>query len=555
MTTPASDVIFTPSGVGATPRVLSDRLTEQFSVRDYGAIGDGVADDSTAFVNALAPGRNLYVPPGLYRIAHDFTVPRGVIVTFDGGAMLSVVSGVTVTVRGQVFAGQHQIFGGPGATIGLRDVIPEWFGAVGNGVADDLGPLQRAIDSIQASYDSDGSQQILRLSAKTYGVSGTLHLRPAHTVALRILGAGTVFGSRLATLPGFSGAAVVAIHGQTDGTAQIFDFNLAGFAINNATGQANVIGLLVGDATAYTNISGLQQSLICDVAILEFDVAVKIQRTRQLKFERCSFWCESRLNGICVIVASAPATAPDLSFTGDLDFENCQFIGSYVEGNGGFSRGVSTDIASASNAGIAGIRFDKCILYHMHYAFILQSDHNVNVSDIWIQNCQLDGKMQTGLLLKSNASATKTGFVSNVQIRGNYFQGYDGPCISIQSPDAVNYQGAVRSINIQNNWANGVSHSFVDSYKSVAVTVSDNQLSDFNYAGPVLEFHSMRNVTCTDNSLWTTGGVGATHLVQIDGPSDWYVVIGNSSGGAISGAAVQDSASGTHKVVTAGSNI
>jgi hypothetical protein len=173
----------------------------------------------------------------------------------------------------------------------------------------------------------------------------------------------------------------------------------------------------------------------------------------------------------------------------------------------------------------------------------------VNVSDVWIQNCQLDGKMLTGMLLKSNANATKTGFVSNVQIRGNYFQGYNGPCITIQSPDDVDYQGAVRSISVQNNWANGVSHSFVDSYKSLAVTVSGNQLSDFNYAGPVIEFHSMRNLICTDNSLWAAGGAVATHFVQIDGPSDWYVVTGNNSGGAISGAAVQDNAGGAHKVV------
>jgi hypothetical protein len=549
MTTPATDVIFMPAGAGAVPRVLSDRLTEQFSVRDYGAVGDGVADDSTAFVNALAPGRNLYVPPGLYRIAQNFTVPRGVILTFDGGAMLSVDSGRTVTLRGQVCAGQHQIFGGAGVTIGLRDVIPEWFGAVGNAVADDLGPLQRAIDSIEASYDSDGSQQILRLSGKTYGVSGTLHLRPAHTVALRILGAGVVFGSRLQTLAGFSDGAVIAIHGQTDGTAQVFDLDIGGFAIYNAAGVSNVIGLVVGDATAYTNISGLHESVVHDVAILDFDVAVKVQRTRLLKFERCSFWYKSRPNGIGVIVASAAAVAPDLSFTGDLDFENCQFIGSYVHGGGGFSRGVVTDIPTASNAGIAGIRADKCIFHQMHYAFILQSDHDVNVSDVWIQNCQLDGTTLTGILLKSNANATKTGFVSNVQIRGNYFQGYDGPCILIQSPDDVNFQGAVRSISIQGNWVNGASHSFVESYKSRAVTVSGNQLSDFNYAGPVIEFHTMRNVNCTDNSLWSTGGPGATSMVQIDGPSDWYVVTGNNSGGAISGAAVQDNAGGAHKVV------
>jgi hypothetical protein len=550
MPTPATDVIFTPAGTGAVPRVLSERLKEQFSVRDYGAVGDGAADDSAAFVNAFAPGRNVYVPPGLYRIAQGFTVPKGVVMAFDGGAMLSIDSGITVTIRGLVSAGQHQIFGGAGVVIGVREVVPEWFGAVGNGVADDLSALQRAVNSIQASYDSDGSQQVLRLSGRTYGVSGTLNLYPAHTVALRIIGAGTVFGSRLATLPGFSGAAVVAIHGQTDGAAQVFDFDISGFTIINATGQGGVTGLIIGDAAERTNITGLHESLIRDISILEFDVAVKIQRTRLIKFERCSFWYKSRPDGIGVILVTTVATAPDLSVCGDLDFECCQFIGSYVEGGGGFSRGVVTDIPSASSAGIAGVRFDRCIFHQMHYGFILQSDYNVNVSDVWILDCQLDGKTLCGVQLKSNANATKTGFVSDVQIRGNYFQGYNGPCISIQSPDDVNYKGAVRSVNIQDNWANGCSHSFVDSYKSIAVTVSGNQFSDFSYAGAVVEFHSMRNVTCTDNSLWASSGSVVANMVRMDGPSDWYVVTGNSSGGCASGAAVQDNAAGAHKIIS-----
>jgi hypothetical protein len=36
------------------------------NIRDYGATGDGVTDDSTAFINALADGYNLYIPAGIY---------------------------------------------------------------------------------------------------------------------------------------------------------------------------------------------------------------------------------------------------------------------------------------------------------------------------------------------------------------------------------------------------------------------------------------------------------------------------------------------------------
>jgi len=39
------------------------------NVRDFGAVGDGSTEDSTAFKNALATGRNVYVPKGVYKIS------------------------------------------------------------------------------------------------------------------------------------------------------------------------------------------------------------------------------------------------------------------------------------------------------------------------------------------------------------------------------------------------------------------------------------------------------------------------------------------------------
>lgn len=547
MTTPATDVIFTPAGSGAVARVLADRLKEQISVKDYGALGDGVTDDSGAFINALAQGKNVFVPAGVYRIGHAFTLWNGLILTIDSGAALSVDAGVTVTMRGVVAAGQHQIFAGAGVLTGLRDVVPEWFGAVGNGTTDDQPALQRAVNCVQGSYGSDGSLQIVRLSNKTYGLARTLDVYPTNAVNIRIKGAGTVFGSRFRPLANFTGQTALAIHGQTDGATQVMDFDIGGFTIENTNGQGGLIGLTVGDAAAFTNISGLQNSLISDVSIVGFDAAVKIQRTRLVKFERCSFWYDGKTSAHGVILATSPAAAPDLSFVGDLDFENCQFVGTYSES--GFVTGLITEILSASNAGISGVRCDKCIFYHLNYSVFLQSDYNVNISDFWVVDCQFDGNSFNGLYLKSNGSPSKTGFVTDVHVHGNYFQGMAGPCISIQSPDSVSYAGAVRSISIQGNWANGVSHAFVDSYRSRAVSVSGNQLSDFNYAGPVIEFHSMRDVNCANNTLWSSGGAVATHMVQVDGPSDWYVVTGNSAGGAVSGAVIQDSATGTHKVV------
>ena len=54
------------------------------NVKDYGAIGDGVADDTTAITNALAAvytlGGIVYMPSGVYKITSTINVPNQVII-------------------------------------------------------------------------------------------------------------------------------------------------------------------------------------------------------------------------------------------------------------------------------------------------------------------------------------------------------------------------------------------------------------------------------------------------------------------------------------------
>lgn len=66
----AINVSFTPAGSGAVTTNVAAKLNEWLSVKDFGAIGDGVANDTAAITLAVSymtsTGNSVYVPPGTY---------------------------------------------------------------------------------------------------------------------------------------------------------------------------------------------------------------------------------------------------------------------------------------------------------------------------------------------------------------------------------------------------------------------------------------------------------------------------------------------------------
>lgn len=68
--------VFTQAGTGAVARTLEAKLKDAVSVKDFGAVGDGVADDAPAIRAALlhvheSGGGTVFFPPGVYLISRD----------------------------------------------------------------------------------------------------------------------------------------------------------------------------------------------------------------------------------------------------------------------------------------------------------------------------------------------------------------------------------------------------------------------------------------------------------------------------------------------------
>jgi hypothetical protein len=75
--TTAENVTYLPGGVGAVARTVRDKLREVVSVGDFGAVGDGVTDDTAAFQAALDAAIEVQVPTGSYKITASLILRAG----------------------------------------------------------------------------------------------------------------------------------------------------------------------------------------------------------------------------------------------------------------------------------------------------------------------------------------------------------------------------------------------------------------------------------------------------------------------------------------------
>ena len=111
----ASNILYDKGGIGAVESTVQTKLQESVSVKDFGAVGDGVTNNYTAFQNAIAAipatGGTLLIPTGTYYLGTSGILISRSNISIVGEGMPLLNSSSTALQGGTILQGTVVIDG------------------------------------------------------------------------------------------------------------------------------------------------------------------------------------------------------------------------------------------------------------------------------------------------------------------------------------------------------------------------------------------------------------------------------------------------------------
>jgi len=96
----AFQISYTAPYVDSVATSVGDKLADTVSVKDFGAVGDGVVDDTTAIKSALLASANVFFPSGNYLITETIVLYGALLYSSTDAKALHFDDGVTITKTG-----------------------------------------------------------------------------------------------------------------------------------------------------------------------------------------------------------------------------------------------------------------------------------------------------------------------------------------------------------------------------------------------------------------------------------------------------------------------
>ena len=154
----AKQVTYKSDATGGVVRNLHDKLSDTVSVKDFGAVGDGVTDDTAAIqaadIAAALVRTRLLFPTGIYKVTDSIEFTSE-IEMFDGAVLSCTDSTKYFKFTRGFKAGLNPCIDtdAPTMFIGIEAIYPQWFGDCGLTAQDSSIALTRAFKAARAGMN------------------------------------------------------------------------------------------------------------------------------------------------------------------------------------------------------------------------------------------------------------------------------------------------------------------------------------------------------------------------------------------------------------------
>jgi|GEM_PF-4347601 hypothetical protein len=416
--------------------------------------GDSAATLDIADNAAAAVGKEL-------RITYAYTIDDNVTLTapkisINPNIPFAIATTKTLTINGTLDAGLYQIFSctGTGKVVfgagAVKEVYPEWWGAVGDGSTDDYTPCQAALTAAE-NHTCTFTEKKTFATSETLGVPSNCVVKIINHATVKLvrddkLGR-PVFRNADAALPsawvdgepttGFPANENISFVGDDTGTIDGDGLNFYKNQWSDATTFVNDQSGPLGTSDPFYNATAITM------------VGVKGLTVNGINFYNPAEWC---LRFRC---------CTDISFTGN---QVDTGYGSAMTGTGSAANGSNQD----------GVHFESCNRATITGNRITSLDDRLAISAYWtegskditatgnvlIQNVTLESEAGDGLPLQSASilvgmlgtfSAGNTGVVKNVNVTGNVGRGGNAFRCYTETPVGDGATYGVEGCSISNN--------------------------------------------------------------------------------------------------------
>ena len=485
----------------ATERYSSVVVTLVPSVKDYGAVGDGVTNDLAAFVAAIAANSIVYVPPGTYLCNGGFNLKSNFKLFGAGSSSIikwgtefskiTIANMVNVVVEDLLINGGGQtsniytgVRGCDGININASSNVK-----INRVLAQNMGIINQADPfGIAPAYDVLYSGYGFTVSARTGPVS---NIRITNCTALRIAGAGYQKGD------GFYVEGYGTEAGGTDSMDVVIDGCYAsvcgrhGYTVAGGSGEDIPSGVIFNNCYAEkTALDG------CDVEA-GYDVVFDNCIWRDCGNDQTYYDPVGEFGATYTLLAAIAVDNSSKRITiNNNTFEGCYYGFTYGSStdvtisNSTFRNSTVADITQGLAAGIQNFRLTNCS-FETALDFLAYY-RDSNPSGFYASGCSFAGKvvsraMREGVFsgcrfLKGIEFQGGGGFTRRNRIVDSTFEDFAGSAIFVPTGNAA-YRDFIIEGNVFNGTGNMVDGIRLPFQTGLAWIVSNNKFVGLTGAG------------------------------------------------------------------------